>query len=154
MAWYLRRRYLLFPYHILIILARVFSIVLDVSVTQVARKLSRRTKGKSSGSLSEIDVAKRADGCQSVVEVEESCSFSTIPHVFERFSKKKKKRKVKPEEVQNFPASSSPPELSSRQISVCMRVRWMRRERSKRLRTGTARRAGTLQEPGLGRSPS
>ena len=55
--------------------------------------MSRRTKGKSSGSLSEIGVEKRADGCQPVVEVEESCSFATILHVLRDFQKKKNPKK-------------------------------------------------------------
>ena len=67
----------------------LLGIVSGVSVTQVVRKLSRRTKGKScSGSLSEMGVEKRADGCQSVVEVEESCSFATILHVLRDFLQK------------------------------------------------------------------
>ena len=55
-------------------------------VTQVVRKLSRRTKGKSSGSVAHVGVEKRAekraDGCQTIVEVEEPCDFPTILHIF------------------------------------------------------------------------
>ena len=96
-------------------LARVFGNVPDVSITQVVRKMSRRTKGKSSGSWSEISVEKRADGWQSVVEVEDSCSFPTVLHDLKDFSKNPKNRA---EEVQNFPVSFSSSELSSHQMAV------------------------------------
>ena len=66
-------------------------IVPCVWVTQVVRKLSRRTKGKSSGSVADVGVEKRADGCQTIVEVEEPCDFPTILHIFRDSQKTPKK---------------------------------------------------------------
>ena len=67
-------------------------IVPCVWVTQVVRKLSRRTKGKSPGSVADVGVEKRADGCQTIVEVEEPCDFPTILHIFRDSQKTPKNR--------------------------------------------------------------
>ena len=110
MTWYLRRCYCLlfivcclFPMissHLLplplsssfgFLPSAVFPVWLRIVpcvwATQVVRKLSRRTKGKCSGSVADVGVEKRPDGCQTIVEVEEPCDFPTILHTFSRFSK-------------------------------------------------------------------
>ena len=49
--------------------------------------MTRRTKGKSSGSCAEFSLEKRAGGCQALVEDEDFNSFPTVLHVLRSFSK-------------------------------------------------------------------